>query len=268
MHAAVRRRALPVAICGIICALIGLSLTLFSPVTPFTPPNFVGMNLQFCAMLIGAGIFFYAKPTPGTQTALACSLAAVLLGMGGTIFYTMQTVKLRTLKEQRELETVTLLATTAKEYAKTHDGKYPADLLVFLESGLIQPEQLRSPFTMNPKSVLFTDYKGGTGKITSRDELRALVEESSDYLYVGGDLRLAPPGLEKELLVAFSSGAIMRVSWAIATADGHAEFINVEETHRVMQANNDARAKMELGALRPPKFIEEAWKEAASQPGR
>src|SRR4051794_8268006 len=117
MHAAVRRRSLPVAICGIICALVGLSLTLFTPITPFTPPNFIGMNLQFCAMLIGAGIFFYAKPTPGTHAAVACSIAAVLLGMGGTVFYTLQTVKLRAIKEERELDNVASIAVTAKQYA-------------------------------------------------------------------------------------------------------------------------------------------------------
>jgi hypothetical protein len=263
MHAAVRRRALPVAIGGAITGIIGVVLTLVKPITPFTPPDFVGMNLQFCAILVGAGIFFYAKPTPRTGAAQAFSMLAIILGLGGTIIYANQAIKLRTMKEQYELDNVAAIARGAKEYAKGHEGAYPPNLLVLLEAGLIKPKNLRSPYTIKD-STFFDRYENEAKMLASRDALLQVVEAKSDYLYVGGDLRTAEAAVEKDLLVAFSNTTIMRVSLAICAADGVPRFIRREDASGVMEACNKARAALGLGALRPPQIIQNAMDEGAA----
>src|ERR1044072_935256 len=101
-------------------------------------------------------------------------------------------------------------------------------------------------------------------KNASREERLKVVETSTDYLYVGSDLRPASPELEKDLLVAVSNTTIMRVSLAIVTADEKARFINAENVMATMKACNEARAKIGLGALRPPEIMENVQKEAAA----
>src|SRR5579862_9466229 len=98
-HAAVRRRALPVAIAAVICGIVGVVLPLTIQITAFTPPNIIAMNLAFCAMLMGVGILFYAKDTPGTRVARVFCLATILLGMVGMFIYTKQSVDSRRIRE-------------------------------------------------------------------------------------------------------------------------------------------------------------------------
>src|SRR4051794_35252506 len=105
-HDAVRRRALPVAIAGLICGVIGAGLPWTVHISAFQPPSVLAMNLAFCAMLMGAGILFYVKGTSGTGISALLSAAAIGLGMAGIAIFTWQGVQSRSLREQRELENV------------------------------------------------------------------------------------------------------------------------------------------------------------------
>ena len=265
-HAAVRRRALPVAACGVICALGGIGLTQFIPVTAFSPPNFFGMNLSFCAMLMGVGIFFYAKPTPGTGAAQAISAAALVLGMAGTVLYAYRAINQRVIKEKLELVNVTAIAQAAGAHAKEHGGAYPADLLVLLEENRIKPSHLQSPWATN--SPLFNDFEATKRLAGTRDKLLDTVEGAADYLYVGGDLRDVPADAAKDIFVSVSNTTIMRVSLAIAFADGSARFIRAREVPEVMKACNDARAKIGLPPVKPPDVMRKVEDEGARDPRR
>ncbi len=64
---AVRRRALPIAIAGVICGLGGLGLLLMKRIDEAHPPAVLAVNLSFCAMMMGVGILFYARRDEGDE---------------------------------------------------------------------------------------------------------------------------------------------------------------------------------------------------------
>ncbi len=258
-HAAVRRRALPVGVAGAVLGLASVIMPLTAQVTAFMPPNLLGVNLAFCAMLMGAGILFYAKGTPGTRTAALASVLAIVLGMAGTLAYTWQAVLSRQAREMLELGHVQAVAQAAAACAGTHEGAYPADLLALLEDGQLNPQALQSPF--GRRDPLFNDFARARIGVPRRDLLKS-IETASDYLYLGGDLKNVPQNVAGDLLVAVSTNTVMRVNLAVAFADGKGRFITLEEVPRVVAACNVARGKMGLGELRPPAIIQAAMDEA------
>jgi hypothetical protein len=260
-HAAVRRRALPVGVAGAALGLASVLMPLTVRVTAFMPPNLLGVNLAFCAMLMGAGMLFYAKGTPGTRTAVVASLLAIVLGMAGTLTYTWQAVQSRQARETLELDHVQAVAKAAAAYAGTHEGAYPADLLAMLEGGQLNPQALQSPF--GRCDPLFNDFARARAGLPRQDFLKS-VETAADYLYLGGDLKNVPPDVAGGLLVAVSTNTVMRVSLAVACADGKSRFITLEEVPGVVAACNAARRKIGLGELRPPAIIQAAINEAKS----
>lgn len=257
-HAAVRRRALPVGVAGAALGLASVLMPLTVKVTAFMPPNLLGVNLAFCAMLMGAGILFYAKGTPGTRTAAVASVLAIVLGMAGTLAYTWQAVQSRQARETLELDHVQAVAKAAAAYAGTHEGAYPADLLVLLEDGQLNPQALQSPF--GRRDPLFNDFPPTHAGVPRQDLLKS-IETASDYLYLGNDLKTVPQDIAGDLLVAVSTNTVMRVNLAVACADGKSRFIRLEEVPGVVAACNAAREKMGLGQLRPPAIIQAAMDE-------
>jgi len=254
-HEAVRRRAWPVGAAAAALGLAGVLLPLTVNITAFTPPSLLAVNLASCAMLMGAGILFYARGTPGTRAAAAASLLAIALGMAGTLLYSRQAVQSRLARETLELQNVQTVAAAAETYARTHAGAYPADLLALLEDGVLAPQALQSPY--GRRDPLFNEFARAHAAVP-RPTLLASVETASDYLYLGGDLNNVPQPLASDLLVAASTSTVLRASLAVAFADHHARFITLEEVPKVMADCNAARAKMGLGPLRPPAIIQAA----------
>src|ERR1051325_2669346 len=147
-HEAVRRRSLPVALGGAICGAAGLALVLSSgiSVSAARPPGLFGVNLSFCAMMIGVGILFYARRSPKTGAAIGLAVAAILMGIVGPLVFARQSMHWRVAMEERELGNVRAIETAARGYATEHGGSYPADLAVLLQSGKLTPEDVHSPF--------------------------------------------------------------------------------------------------------------------------
>ena len=259
-HDAVRRRALPVAIGGFICGLAGVLLPFLTTVNAATPPNLLAMNLAFCALLIGAGILFYVKGTPGTRAAAFLCILTILLGMAGTLLYTRQAVQSRSLREDLERSNVAAIARAARDYAADHAGTYPADLLVLLEEKRLAPQTLRSPYG-NP-SDFFDRFDAATTQ-ASRADLLQSVETASDYDYLGSDLKSIPADLAGKILVASSKRPVLRISLAVGFADATSRYITLEEMHAVIDACNDARHKVSLGDFREPAVIRQAMEETA-----
>jgi hypothetical protein len=270
-HEAVRRRALPVGIAAAALGAASVGLALTTHIAAYVPPNLLGANLAFCAMLIGAGILFYVRGTPGTRTASVASVAALLLGMAGTLLYTWQAVQSRQAREGLELANVRAIARAAGAWAVQNGGAYPADLLVLLENQEMKPQTLQSPFGRH--DPLFDDFAPANKPTETsaslagaqRTELLRTVETASDYLYLGGDLKNVPPADAPALIVAVSANAVLRVSLAVALADGTSRFLTLEEVPTVIARCNAARQKLGLGDLRPPAILQSALDEVKSQ---
>jgi hypothetical protein len=258
-HEAVRRRALPVGLAAAALGAAAVGLAVTTPASAYVPPSLLGANLAFCAMLIGAGILLYARRTPGTRTASVTALAALLLGMIGTLLYTWQAVQWRQTREGMELADVRAVAQAAGTWAAKHGGEYPQDLLVLLEDQELQPQALQSPYGRH--DPLFNNFAGVRGSMPRNDLLRS-VETASDFLYLGGDLKNVPPNAAKEVLVAVSANTVLRVSLAVAFADGTSRFLTLEEVPTVIAQCNAARKKLGLGDLRPPAILQAALDEA------
>lgn len=264
-QAAVRRRALPVGIAAAVLAVAGVVILLQAQVSAFVPPNLLGVNMTSCAILMGAGILFYARGTPGTRLAAVLSVVGIVAGMGGMMVYTRQAVMSRQAREEMELRNVQAVAKGAAAYAAGHEGAYPTDMLVMLEGGQLAPAALQSPF--GQRSPLFDQFEKVRAG-TSRVELLKSVETAADYLYLGGDLKGVPGELAGEVMVAASTNTVMRENYAVAFADGKARFITVEEVPGVMAACNQARGKMGLGVLKAPPVIQAALEEAKGNGGK
>jgi hypothetical protein len=275
-HEAVRRRALPIAFSAAILGIAGLILQVTSPVGVLQPPNLLAVNLSFCAILMGAGIVLYTRGTPGTAWAVAVSIFAVITGMIGPMVFARQTVEHHRLVEDRELNNVTAIALAARKYADGHEGVYPADLLVMLDEKLLSPADLQSPFVFKKGLHDVLSNLDSLRKTMSRADLLKAVETDSDYLYLGGDLKI-PPGpptgatapataaLPGDIIVASSNTTVMRINLALSFADGSSRFITIDDIPQVMESCNAGRARLGLGTLRPPPIIEHAIDEATTR---
>ena len=113
-HAAVRRRSLPVAVVANVVALAALALLLSWKMGVQLPPHAVAAELSCCAVLMGASILFYARPTPGTTLARVLSITATLLGLIGPAVYSRQSIQWRVLRETTDLQYVADIARAAE----------------------------------------------------------------------------------------------------------------------------------------------------------
>ncbi len=252
---AVRRRALPIAIGGLICAVGGLVLLLMKTIDESHPPAVLAVNLSFCAMLMGVGILFYAKGTRGTGIAAVVCGLAIVIGFAGPLVYAKQTLDYRKRSEDRELGNVAAIATAAQQYARAHGGDYPADLGVMLEDKLISPELLHSPYEAT--AVAERTQMGGEDK--TRADFLKYVDAHSDYQYFGGDLKWKDSPAEfANIVVASGKDPIMRTHIAVAFADGRSDFVDLEQAENVVKAANAARATLGFPAMRPPASVEKA----------
>jgi hypothetical protein len=266
-HQAVRRRALPVGVAGVALGAAAVGLALTTHVSAYALPSLLGANLAFCAMLIGAGILFYVRGTPRTRSASVASLLALALGMAGTLLYTWQSVQSRQARENLESANVRAIARAAGAWATQHGGEYPADLLVLLEDQEIPPQALQSPYGRRDPFLnsFMPAFKlpGWPASLpaTQRADLLRSVESASDYLYLGGDLKHVPPDAAPALIVAVSANTVLRVSLAVAFADGTSRFITVDQVPTVIAACNAARKKLGLADLHPPAILQSALDE-------
>jgi len=257
----IRRKSLPIAIGGSLCAILGLTLGAMNQVTAYHPPSFLAMNLSFSAMLIGVGILLYARGTPRTGWAAVFALAAVLIGLSGTGVYARKAVKFRELCENRELDNLTDIAGAARKYASQHGGVYPADLLVMLDEKLITPENLQSPYGM--KDLLFNHFEEARAQAKSRTDLLKAVETQADYIYLGDGLKSVPEALEGKILVVASANVVLHEGVSVSFANGSSEFSNLDEIGGIRTENDKARQAMGLGPMQLPSSIQKALDAAA-----
>jgi hypothetical protein len=252
---AVRRRALPVAVCGVICAVAGIVLLLMKTIDDAHPPSILGVNLSFCAIMMGVGILFYARGTTGTKAAARTCVLAMVVGLAGTLVFTKQSFDYRMQAEGQELGNVAAIANAARGYATAHGGTYPADLGVMLEEKLITPETLHSP---NAGTALAERTTMGPEDKTRGDFLK-YVEAHSDYQYFGGNLKLKDGAEEfSKIVVASGYEPIKRTNLVVGFADGRADFVDLEEAENVVKAANAARAKLGFAAMLPPESVTKA----------
>jgi hypothetical protein len=231
------------------------------------PPAILGVNLSFCAMMMGVGILFYARRMRGVRVAMVASVLALLMGIAGSAIFAWQSKHWHMAMEQRELGNVAAIATAARRYAQHNGGVYP-ELPVLMERGGVKADQFHSPF-------------GSEESLKKRKELSpgdfaTWYAKHSDYLYFGGDLRLAPPptaatesstgpatrpGMEElpaEIIVTCSEDAIMRTSLSVGFADGHGAFLDLSEAKAALAASNEARRKLGLPEVRNPDSVRKA----------
>jgi hypothetical protein len=268
-HAAVRRRALPAAVAGVLLGLASVLLAATTHVSAVKPPSLLGANLAFCAMLMGAGLLFYIRGTSGTRPAAALAVAALLLGMAGNLHYVWQAVQTRQARENLELANVQAIARAASDYAAVHHGAYPPDLLALLEDGRLKPRTLQSPY--GPWHPLLaelaaaqpgTTTSAATATTAQRPDLLRALESSADYFYLGGDLKNVPADAAGALIVAVSANTVLRINLAIAFADGTSRFLTINEVPGVIAQGNAARRRLGLGDLRPPPILQMALDES------
>ena len=258
----IRRRALPIGIAGAICGIGALVLLLTSPVGLNHPPNIFAINLSFCAMMMGIGILFYARHAPGTRAAAVACIVAMLSGFVGPLVYTKQTLDFKRVTESGELANVAAIATAARQFAESHDGNYAPDLATLLESNLITPATLHSP------------YEAGTfawpTTLPAHDALNKLVDEHSDFQYFGAGLKIVdakgPGGGGGEqadsdfahIVIATKRYPIARKEISIAFGDGHADFVEGDDWELLWTRSNDARRSLGFPEVRPPSTSEPA----------
>jgi hypothetical protein len=272
---AVRRRALPIAICGLICGVAGVSLLLAKTIDEAHPPAVLAVNLSFCAMMMGVGILFYARGTKGTRLAAVICALAIAVGFVGPLVYAKQTLDYRKRSEDRELGNVAAIANAARKYAVAHDGTYPADMGVLLEENLITPDTLHSPYA----GTAFAERTHMGPEDKTRDDFLKYLDAHSDYQYFGGDLKgetilknrsewnenLATTSTQEEdaftkIVVASGKEPIMRIHIAVAFADGRSDFVDLEQAENVVKAANAARQLLGFAAMRPPTSVAKAEK--------
>ena len=252
----VRRRSLPIAISGAICGIGGLALLLTSPVGLNRPPNIYAVNLSFCAMMMGIGILFYARHTPGTRGAAVACIVAMLTGFVGPLVYTKQSLDFKRVTESGELANVAAITAAARQYAEAHDGNYAPDLATLLEVRLVTIETLHSP------------YEAGTfawpATLPGHDELEKLIDEHADFQYFGAGVKIVDAQGEQaksefdHIIIAAKRYPIARKEISIAFGDGHADFVGGDDWEILWTRSNDARRSLGFPEIRRPSTSEPA----------
>lgn len=260
-HEAVRRRAVPLAVCGIVVGVLSVVLLAFRPPAADRPPMPFAGPLAYCAILMGAGLLFYVKGTSRTGFARGASVLAILLGLAGSMLYTKQSVDLRGVREQRELQNVRSIAVAARKFAEEKGGAYPADFAALLQAKYLEPEQLLSPYAGSG-----TEYLQKQKLSLGTAEGRAAVATHSDYTYVGGDLRSGIEGeAASKIIVVYKTEPVMRVHFAVGYVNGSGRFLKLEEAKEALGATNEARKTLGLPELVRPGAIERAEKGEVAQ---
>jgi hypothetical protein len=253
-HAAVRRRSLPIAAAGLILGVVGIVLLAMKAVGTGHPPNILAVNLSFCALMMGVGILFYARGTPGTGPAAVASLLAILTGLVGPALYARQAVVWRKATDDREIGNVRAIAAAARTYANEHGGAYPPDLATMLEQKFITPQTLLSPY--NATAPLTDDVAALRAKF-SPEQVYGTVDAHSDYQYLAGDVKVPAGGdVPKAIIVACGKDAIMRVNVSVAFADATASYITMENKEKLLEASNSARATLGLPPMTTPAVVQ------------
>jgi hypothetical protein len=214
------------------------------------------VNFSFCALLMGAGIIYYARGTSRTGAAKALAISGLLAGMAGPVIFAKQTVDWRKGTEEQELDNVRAIAGAAGKYAADHGGAYPSGFAPMLEEKYLQSEQLLSPYAGSG-----TEYLQKEKLSLNTPEGRAAVVTHSDYTYVGADLKA---GIEKDaaskIIVVYKTEPVMRVHFAVGYVDGKGQYLTLEEAQAALAATNDARKGLGLPPLQRPGAIERAEK--------
>ncbi|HVX84108.1 MAG TPA: hypothetical protein VH253_04770 [Phycisphaerae bacterium] len=283
-HDAVRRRSAPIAFGGVLCGAAGLAMLFTRPISHLTPPNVYALNLSFCAMLIGLGILFYARGTPGTRIAVTLSIVALLSGGVGPLIFARQSIAWHIAMEAKERQNVSRIAEAAYRWALDHGGHYPATLQEMVDGKLLTPDDLHSPFGNS-------DAMDQRRKLSPAD-FDKWYATHSDYSYFGGDLdlhaalrvvgpatapaagdmaaataaatRAAFPALAQlpdDLIIAASYDVIMSTHMSASFMDGRADFLDLEKAEAALKATNAEREKMGLPDIRPPGAVERAREE-------
>ncbi len=268
--AQVKRLAMPIAVAGLVLGAAGLIMLLRGWVDTTRPPDLLGANLCFFAMMMGVGILAWAKGTPGAKPALLLSLVAVIFGVVGAFGYYKRGFDWRIQMEQRELNNVAAVAKAAMEMA-TRNGVFPKDIAAMRAAGLLSPEVLHSPYGSNEVSQYAKDLK--QGKIT-QTQFDGWYRTHSDYEYFGKDLgnaqaSTAPAGTNPRVLnpwivIAAARNPVKRMKLAIAFVDGIPIFIDLEKAQGILKLSNDARKKAGLPEMRPPSAVERATSQERS----
>lgn len=261
--AQVKRLAPPITMAALVMALAGLGLLLSGQVDGAHPPSIIGINLSSCAMLMGLGILLWAKGCSAVRWTLWVSLAAVVIGAGGTPVFVKGVVEQRKAMEQRELDNVAAIVRAAQAYAHDQGGAFPPSLDVLLDQHRLNSDDLHSPYGSDETS---DQLKALAQRKLSAADFDQWFARHSDYEYHGADLRIsatasaasAPATLPAEMLVATGKQAIMRIHFAVAFADGSTRLATLEEAESILRMSNAARVRAGLPELRPPDAIQRA----------
>ncbi len=269
--AQIQRLGPPIAISSLVMGIAGLIILLRGTSDIHHPPSIWGVNLSFCAMLMGIGIILWAKGSGVIRWALWMSTAAVLLGAVGPFLFFKSGVDVRAQMEQKELANVAAIAKAALTYAVQHNDQLPPTLEVLRDQRLLTTDDLHSPYGSD--DVVDKLKLVAEGKL-SQSDYEAWHAQESDYSYLAPDLRIIPPfapsaaataaaatmtftsapaGPEERalILVASAKNPVMRIRLAVAFADGSSRFITMDEAEAALKASNQARAKLGLPMMRP-----------------
>jgi hypothetical protein len=289
-HDAVRRRSRILSLCGLFCAVLALVLLLGR--ASDQPPNVFAVNLSFCAMMIGIGLVFYVKGTPGAGFARTASLAAILLGFAGTLFFMFHGLHFRKERETRELDRVAMIVKRATRYAHDHGGAFPDSLSQMLLDRYLTLEDVRSSYATLQKPSDRERLQAELAALQAFEPIEKIlpnsrailvgplrvafdkdVEQNSDYQYFGAGLAISPKGpkpeLPQEIIIAASRYAISGSEMTVGFANGTAEFLNLGNAESALRESNEARTALGFEPIRPPELIQHAqkYKTAPSAPG-
>src|SRR5262249_306256 len=114
-----------------------------------------------------------------------------------------------------------------------------------------------------------TTFTGGT-KMSTADREAALkkLEDESDYVYVGGDLKNGPADLAKDIWGSASKTTVEGESYALGVSGGTSRFMSIGEVAPAKKAWKGGRGKMGLGPVPMPEVVANAIKEEEASHGR
>jgi hypothetical protein len=253
-----------IALAALITAAIAVSFFLrkgiYGGVDEMHPVSLMGVNLAFCAMIMAALAAYRCRGVPNQKHSRLAALAALLLSMAGITLAMFQVIHWRKSTEFAELKRCEIIATSAKEYARAHDNRYPAGLAVLVAAPEGSPwripaEALSSPYRATKP---ITDLAALKTLLAEKPDLaEALVLKHSDFVYLGADL----PGKDKYAMQMDASRIIVATSKqdngaafdkrlgekiTVAFANGQSKFIEAPALGEFLKQSNAARADREL----------------------
>ncbi len=234
------------SVAALVCFIAELALLATHKATLHHPPPISELVLSLLTLFLGAGGLIY-RIRERQNIILGRWLGGICMTLGMMVF-AIQSVNVHKDQETLEFKRMGDIARASINYARAHDGNFPAHLAVLVRDGRIKITDLS-----DPTNGLVPLQLPPTWKNLSARELDMVIRRNSDFRYAGRGLSLSADGRItpdlKKIILLFKNSQEEISAGPVAFADGKVHYFGGRAMIKVLARCNVARGEIGLPQL-------------------